>query len=171
MGAANMPNKAAIKQTLVAIALLLPPGGAVSDPPHARAGRFEGWRVDCTIAPLCVALTTLRGADGSEVLRLAFARGEAPSLAVTTRLPLHLPDGLVLAFGDSFERQAPWRTCGALGCEATFPSGPRLLEALRRERAGSATLTLVTGETVRLPFSLLGFSAAFRALDAEAVSP
>jgi hypothetical protein len=42
---------------------------------------------------------------------------------------------------------------------------------LRRERAGSATFTLVTREQVRLPFSLLGFSAAFRALETEAVSP
>ena len=48
---------------------------------------------------------------------------------------------------------------------------PELLDALRREREGSATFTLVTRETVRLPFSLLGFSAAFRDLDAEAVSP
>jgi invasion protein IalB len=166
-----MLNKATRKQTRVAIALLLGPSDAASDPPHAGGPSFEDWRLDCTIAPLCAALTTLQGADGSEVLRLAFTRGEAPSLAVTTRLPLHLPDGLVLALGDGFERQVPWRTCGALGCEATLPMAPELLEALRRQRAGSATFSLVTGETVRLPFSLLGFSAAFRALDSEAVSP
>jgi invasion protein IalB len=166
-----MLNKPAIKQTLVAIALLLAPSGAASDPPHARAVTFEDWRVDCTIGPLCGALTTLKGADGSEVLRLGLTRGEAPSLAVTTRLPLHLPDGLVLALGARLERHVPWRTCGALGCEATFPMDPELLDALRRERAGSATFTLVTREQVRLPFSLLGFSAAFRALETEAVSP
>lgn len=166
-----MLNKAALKQTLVAIALLLAPSGAAGDPPQARARTFDDWRVDCTIAPLCVALTTLQGADGSEVLRLAVTQGEAASLAVTTRLALYLPDGLVLALGGSFERPVPWRTCGALGCEATLPMDPELLEALRRERAGSATFTLVTGETVRLPFSLLGFSAAFRAVDAGAVSP
>ena len=166
-----MLNKASIKQRLVAIALLLAPTDAASDPPHSRIRSFEDWRVDCTIAPLCVALTTLHGADGSEVLRLAFTRGEAPSLAVTTPLPLHLPDGLVLALGARLERRVPWRTCGAPGCEATFPMDPEILDAMRRERAGSATFTLVTGETVRLPFSLLGFTAAFRALDAEAVSP
>ena len=166
-----MLNKTAIKQILVAIALLLAPSGAASDPPRARAEAFEDWRVDCTIGPLCVALTTLHGADGSEVLRIALTRSEAPSLAVTTRLPLHLPDGLVLALGAGLERHVPWRTCGALGCEATLPNDPELLEALRRERAGSATFSLVAGETVRLPFSLLGFSAAFRALDTEAVSP
>jgi invasion protein IalB len=166
-----MLNKAAIKQTLVAIALSFAPSCAAADPPHARPLAFQDWRVDCTIGPLCVALTSLRGADGSEVLRLAVTRGEAPSLAVTTQLPLHLPDGLGLALGEGFERQVPWRTCGAPGCEATLPMDPELLAALRRERAGSATFTLVTGETVRLPFSLIGFSAAFRALDAEAVSP
>jgi invasion protein IalB len=166
-----MLNKATIKQTLVAIALMLAPSGATGDPPHARAQPYEDWRVDCTIAPLCVALTTLHGADGSEVLRLAVTRGEAPSLAISTRLPLHLPDGLALALGTRPERPVPWRTCGRLGCEATLPIDPELLDALRREREGSATFTLVTRETVRLPFSLLGFSAAFRDLDAEAVSP
>jgi invasion protein IalB len=48
---------------------------------------------------------------------------------------------------------------------------PELLDALRREREGSAELTLVQHERVRLPFSLMGFSAAFRVLDAGPVTP
>ena len=47
-----MLNKATIKQTLVAIALMLAPSGATGDPPHARAEPYEDWRVDCTIAPI-----------------------------------------------------------------------------------------------------------------------
>jgi invasion protein IalB len=43
------------------------------------------------------------------------------------------------------------------------PLDPALLAALKRERSGSATFTLVDGVKVRLPFSLLGFSAALRA--------
>ena len=61
----------------------------------------------------------------------------------------------------------PWRTCGAGGCEAVLPLDPPLLAALRRERAATATFTLVDGVKVRLPFSLLGFSAATRALAAD----
>ena len=94
------------------------------------------------------------------MLRLAVAAGGA--LAVTTALPLHLPDGIVLAFGDRLVRPAPWRTCGASGCEATLPLDPELGQALRRERDGSATFTLVDGVAVRLPFSLIGFSAALQ---------
>ena len=135
---------------------------ASADPPGAWAHRveaFRDWRLDCRADP-CELATSVRGADGSEVLRVAVT-GEA--LALTTPLPLFLPDGLALAVGADPARAVPWRTCGARGCEAALPLDPLLLAALRRERAGAATLTLVDGVKVRLPFSLLGFSAALAA--------
>ena len=155
-----MLNRIPSFQTLVAIlALALP---AAADPPGAWAERvraFRDWRLDCRAAP-CTLATSVRGADGSEVLGLAVTAGPAPALVLSTPLPLFLPDGLALLLGDEPERPVPWRTCGAGGCEATLPLDGPLLAALRRERSGSATFTLVDGVTVRLPFSLLGFSAA-----------
>jgi invasion protein IalB len=41
-----------------------------------------------------------------------------------------------------------------------------LLAGLRRERSLEATLTLEDGVRMRLPVSLIGFSAALRALEA-----
>ena len=96
------------------------------------------------------------------MLRVAVS-GPPPALTVTTPLPLFLPDGIVLALGTAPERRVPWRTCRPAGCEATLPLDPDLAAALRRERGGSVTLTLVDGVQVRLPFSLLGFSAALAA--------
>jgi invasion protein IalB len=154
------------KHTLVLILLCAVP--ALADPPAAHAPplrAFDDWRLDCRQEP-CAIATSVAGADGSEVLRLASTGG---ALAVTTALPLHLPDGIVLAFGDRLVRPAPWRTCSASGCEATLPLDPELGQALRRERDGSATFTLVDGVAVRLPFSLIGYSAALRA--AAEVSP
>jgi invasion protein IalB len=153
-----MLNKDLGKQTLVAILLLAAP--AAADPPGARA--FREWRLDCPLRA-CPIHTAVAGADGSEVLRLAVTAGPAPALAITTPLPLFLPDGIVLALGARPERPAPWRTCRPAACEATLPLDPELADALRRERAGSVTLTLVDGVQVRLPFSLLGFSAALAA--------
>jgi hypothetical protein len=153
-----MLNKAFVKQTLVAIFALAAP--VLADPPGARVGAFRDWRLDC-FGP-CVAYTAVHGSDRSEVLRL---EATETALEVKTPLPLFLPDGIALAFGDRPERVTPWRTCGATGCEAAVPLDPELLEALRRERAGSVTFTLVDGVQVRLPFSLMGFSDALRALD------
>ncbi|HET9069258.1 MAG TPA: invasion associated locus B family protein [Amaricoccus sp.] len=163
-----MLNRTMRFQTLVMIlalasSLAAPP--AAADPPAAwaeRAERFSDWRLDCRRDP-CTPWTAVRGADGSQVLRLAAEPGDAPSLVLTTPLPLLLPDGLALAVGAEPERVVPWRTCGAGGCEARLSLDGPLLATLRRERGGSATFTLVDGMKVRLPFSLLGFTAASRA--------
>jgi invasion protein IalB len=157
-----MINKASTKQTLVVILMLAAP--AAADPPGARARAFEDWRLDCAAGP-CGLYTAVAGADGSEVLRIAVTGGAAPTVAVTTPVPLFLPDGVALALGERPERPVPWRTCGAAGCEATLPLDSGLLDALRHERGGSATFTLVDGVQVRLGFSLMGFSAAVRAGD------
>nr|MBA3326212.1 invasion associated locus B family protein [Paracoccaceae bacterium] len=80
--------------------------------------------------------------------------------------PLFLPDGLTLGLGDAPPRAVAWRTCDAAGCEALAPLENELLAALRRERAAEVTLTLVDGVRVRLPVSLMGFTAAWEALGA-----
>jgi invasion protein IalB len=159
-----MLNKASIKQILVAILAGAP---AHADPPaaHAPAVRaFHDWRLDCT-AGLCAPGTTVAGRDGSEVLRVAVRDGA--TLTITTRLPLYLPDGLLLAIDGMAERRLPWWTCGAAGCEARLSLDPELEAALRRERIGYATFTLLDGMSVRIGFSLIGYQAAARA----AVSP
>jgi invasion protein IalB len=155
-----MLNRILCFQLLVAILAAAAP--ALADPPAAWPGRvaaFRDWRLDCRPDP-CRAATSVRGADGSEVLGVS-AAGETLTLA--TPLPLFLPDGLALAVGAGPPRPVPWRTCAAGGCEATLPLDPELLAALRRERAATAAFTLVDGVKVRLPFSLLGFTAADRA--------
>jgi invasion protein IalB len=75
-----------------------------------------------------------------------------------------LPDGLALAVGAEPAWQVAWRTCAATGCEARLALSPPLLAALRRERAGTVRFALADGTQVRLPVSLLGLSAARRAL-------
>jgi invasion protein IalB len=99
------------------------------------------------------------------VLRIE-AGGQPATLRFTTLLGLHLPDALVALIGTDVERQIPWRTCTPdSGCLADAPLDSELLAALRRERSGTAAFTLVEGLSVRLGFSLIGFTAALRALD------
>jgi invasion protein IalB len=163
-----MLNKVLEKQRLVLIvaAGLLGPVPGAADPPGAWPApeTFRDWRLDCPAAA-CAAHTAVVGADGSEVLRLVLRPRPRPALAVTTPLPLFLPDGVTLVLGEAPPRQVPWRTCGAGGCEATLPLDPDLLDALKRERAGSLGFTLVDGVRVRIPVSLMGLSAAVAARD------
>ncbi len=156
-----MLNKALAKLTLVAILLAAP---ALADPPHARVPvrGFADWRLDCATRP-CLAYTAVAGGGGAEVLRLALLPEEPPQLEVSTRLPLYLPDGVALAVGTDPPLPLAWRTCGPDGCAARLTVTPQLAAALRRERGGTATFTPADGVPVRVPFSLMGYTAALRA--------
>ncbi|MFO1143931.1 MAG: invasion associated locus B family protein [Amaricoccus sp.] len=149
-------------QTFVATLLASLP--AIADPPAAwhAPEPFRDWQLDCP-GTACPAHTSVRGSDGSEVLRVIAAAGPAPVLRILTPLPLYLPDGIALTLGGAPPWVAPWRTCGADGCEATLALDPLLLARLRSERSGNVTLTLVDGVKVRLSFSLHGVSAALDA--------
>jgi invasion protein IalB len=149
------------KQTLVAILVAAP---ALADPPNARVAvrGFADWRLDCTALP-CVAWTAVTGAGGAEVMRLALEGDAPPQLRFSTGLPLYLPDGLVLAVGSEPPLTLAWRICGLDGCEAQAAVTPELAAALRRERSGIATFTPADGVPVRVPFSLMGYTAALRA--------
>ena len=156
------------------VALALAASSAAADPPHARATQtamFTGLGDALRRAARCSIRTAVRGADGTEVLRLEVVR-DAAALAFRTALPLHLPDGVTLAIGDpSHCEPSPWRTCDPTGCVAEAPLADDLRAALERERTIEVTLTLVDGVRVRLSVSLLGFTAASTALAAEAPAP
>jgi len=153
------------------VTALLAAGAASADPPHARGREFRDWRIDCAVGP-CAIRTSLRAADGSELVTVdVVGRGDGAGLALRTPLPLLLPDGATLVIGDDPPRALAWRTCGVAGCVAEAPLDPSLLAALKRERSATVMLTLEDGVRVRLPVSLLGFTAAREALDAAPVSP
>jgi invasion protein IalB len=167
------PRRAACPARLFLLGLLALPAAAAEAPPEAMAPpasgsvtRFEDWKLACPGA--CRIETAVRGERGAQVLHLRLDGPEsARTLVVETPLPLYLPDGLTLAIGEAEPRAAPWRTCGPEGCEARLPADPSLLETLRRQRSAIVGFTLVDGARVRLPVSLMGFTAAERALGAE----
>lgn len=159
---------------LAALGLAAP---ASADPPAARAAAeaakrvFLDWRIVCAAAG-CAARAEVAAQDGAAVLAAeAAAAGGGAALVLSTPLPLFLPDGLLLGLGDAPLRAIPWRTCGPAGCEAEAPLDPALLAGLERERAAEVTLTLEDGLRVRLPLSLMGFSAAWEALGAPPPAP
>ncbi len=148
-------------------AVLIGPVSARADPPHTRAAApaservFRDWRLAC--ADTCGVRTEVLGASGTPLIVL---RATPERFTLSTPLPLDLPDGVRLVLGpDAASLALAWRTCAPAGCEAEAPLDPDLLQALRRERAAEVTFTLEDGVTVRLTASLLGFTAAWQALD------
>lgn len=148
---------------------------AAADPPGHRGGtapeRFLDWRMDCPEGA-CAISTRVLGAGGREVLRLGVSGAGERALVIATPLPLFLPDGVDLALGAGIKRQVPWRSCSASSgtCEARLPLDAETLAALRRERGGTVTLTLIEDQPVRIGFSLMGFTGALRALGPAAVT-
>jgi invasion protein IalB len=146
---------------------------APAAPPVAqvpRPMRYDDWLLGCDGG--CGIATTVRGEGGAgpEVLRLGVeGAAEARFLVVETPLQLYLPDGLSVTLGDGEPRVVPWRTCDREGCEARATLDPDLLAALRRERRADLGFTLIDGSRVRLQASLIGFTAAERALGGEPV--
>jgi invasion protein IalB len=139
------------------------PADAVAEDGLATVAQHRDWLLDCRAA--CRLETAVRGPGGDLLLRMSVGQDRA-ALVVETPLPLHLPDGLTLSTGERPPITVPWRTCGDGLCEARAGLDPDLAEGLRRERNAAVTVTLVNGDRVRLPVSLMGFTAGERALRA-----
>ncbi|MBP7001945.1 invasion associated locus B family protein [Amaricoccus sp.] len=168
---------APLDRALLLAAALLSAAPAAADPPAAYAARrgaeltFRDWRLAC-LGDACAIRAAVRGADGSAVLALeARPDGQGGQLALSTPLPLFLPDGISIALGDAAPRDVPWRTCDRASCQALAPFDADLLAALKRERVADVTLTLLDGVRVRLPASLLGFTAAWDAAARQPPAP
>lgn len=153
------------------IAAALMATAAAADPPLAPPPApvpvvFGDWRLTC--AADCRIETELRAVPprAGALLRLTVAAADKGALVIRTPLPLYLPDGLQFAPRDTEPTAAPWMTCGATACEARLALDPDLLAALRKQPAANLELTLLDGSHARLPVSLLGFTAAYRALEA-----
>ncbi|TPE52508.1 invasion associated locus B family protein [Amaricoccus solimangrovi] len=144
---------------------IVPPLVPVPAPPPAKA-RFRDWSLAC--AGGCRALTRLRSAasDAPEVLRLSVALTGKDIFALTLRTPapLYLPDPAILSPDQGSAVAIPWFTCGPRGCEARLSTGPELIDTLRSGRSATVEFTLVDGSRARLRLSLLGLTAALRAL-------
>jgi invasion protein IalB len=128
--------------------------------------RHRDWMLDCRAE--CRIETVVHGADGTAILTVSVGRDEPRVLRLETALPLFLPDPLEIVAGGFGPLRLPWLTCGASGCVVQAALEGDVMQALRGEREAQVGFTLVDGERVRLPVSLMGFTAAEEALDGSA---
>ena len=132
---------------------------------------FEAWRVSCpqNTADSCRVWQRVQvNHDGvaQDVMVVSIAptdRGLA--LLVQVPLDIYLPADFGLQVDGRHERRLRYRNCNETGCWVAAPADAQMLSQLRRGITAEATMRLVEGETVRISFSLLGFTAAMAAFE------
>jgi invasion protein IalB len=141
------------------------------------AERFDDWTLRCVTAaatsPACeVTQPLMVSHDGEpvEILKLAVSRasdkaGKADwALVVLTPLDVHLPADFGFATGAAKPVLLKYRNCNQLGCFVIVPLENERLGAMKKASDGTAYFRLLNGQTVKVSFSLKGFTKAFDAL-------
>ncbi len=136
--------------------------------------RFKDWQVFCkepeteNAAPVCVAEhLTLDQATGKLVMLVRARYSAAKDVmvgSITVPLSVHLPPGLGVKIDSRYLGTIPYRSCLPDGCIAEFLFDDELLGAFKTGNAGMISVRLSTGQTLPIPFSLQGFTAATTAL-------
>ena len=132
---------------------------------------FESWRVSCPqdTADSCRVWQRVQvHHDGTaqDVMAVSIAPADQGLvLLVQVPLDIYLPADFGLRVDGQGERRLRYRNCNQTGCWVAAPADAQLLRQFRRGITAEAALSLVEGETVRISFSLLGFTAAMVAFE------
>lgn len=132
---------------------------------------FDAWRVSCAqdVADTCRVWQRVQveHADGlQDVMAVSVAPADT-GLAVLFQVPLDvfLPADFGFRIDGQNERRVRYRNCNAAGCWVVIGNDAALMGQMRRGITAEAALSLIEGETVRISFSLRGFTAAMQAFE------
>jgi invasion protein IalB len=130
----------------------------------------DDWTVRCglnaqTQAEVCYIVQQVTSKDtGQAVLQLAIGKfgPEKRDLAlVTLPLGVRLPPGIALEVIGREPHKRPFERCLRIGCQAQLLLDDALLTEFRAGLEGRIIVQDTSGQTIALPFSLKGFTAAF----------
>ncbi|MEX3017920.1 invasion associated locus B family protein [Gymnodinialimonas hymeniacidonis] len=131
----------------------------------------EDWRVSCPgeTADSCRVWQRVQvpyGDDLQDVMAVSVAPADG-GLVVLFQVPLdvYLPADFGLRVDGTGERRVRYRNCNETGCWVLMRGDSGVLSSFRRGITAEAALSLVEGETVRISFSLRGFTAAMAAFE------
>ncbi len=142
-----------------------------TETPAADVEVFDDWRVSCAdgVADNCRVWQRVQVAynDGlQDVMAVSIAPADT-GLVVLFQVPLdvYLPADFGLRVDGTGERRVRYRNCNETGCWVLMRGDSGVLSSFRRGITAEAALSLVEGETVRISFSLRGFTAAMAAFE------
>lgn len=163
-----------------------PPGpdGEAAVPQVPRQGEnytvetFQDWGLRCVrierIEDPCEIHQTLRDTGDVttaeiNVFPLPDREGVAAGATIVTPLNTLLPQGVTLAVDGASGKRYPFAFCNRVGCVAQVGFTAEEVESMKRGRTATLSLVPVAApdQTVTLDVSLLGFTAAYDALQAR----
>ncbi|MEH0074536.1 invasion associated locus B family protein [Pannonibacter sp. Pt2] len=138
--------------------------------------QFGDWLLKCVKAgngsacELVQPLMVEHEGQPVELLTLAVSRAADKSgkadwaLVVLTPLDVDLPSDFGLQAGQGKPALFRYRNCNHLGCFAVVPLDKGWISQLQKAADGTAYFRLLNGRTVKVSFSLAGFTKGFEAL-------
>jgi invasion protein IalB len=161
-----------------------PEPGSLTPPPEAQppqegqqgevtdVERFEDWAVRCgeiedpsgDTAQVCEMLQRVSIQEtGQPVMEMAIGylpEREQPVAVFTLPLGIRLPPGVQLTVDGGEPIRFPVQICVRQGCRADLVLTPELIESMRNGTEAQIAVIDPRGQPVRLPVSLIGFTAA-----------
>lgn len=163
-----------------------PTGAALR--PEVRAERFDDWTLRCVMplktaanatgSPACeITQPLMVNQDGKpvEILNLAVSKASDKAgkvdwaLVVLTPLDVQLASDFGFAAGTAKPSLLRYRNCNHLGCFVIVPLDGDRIAQLKKAADGAAFFRLLTGQAVKVTFSLKGFTRAFDMLASGAI--
>jgi invasion protein IalB len=148
-----------------------------------RFQRFDDWVLRCVMPvksgdgtpgrPACEIaqpLTVEQDGRHVEVLNLAVSRasdiaGKADwALVALAPLDVQLASDFGFSAGPGEPSLVRYRNCNRMGCFVIVPLDPGRIAEMKRAAEGAAFFRLLNGQTIKVTFSLKGFTRAFDAL-------
>lgn len=131
----------------------------------AETTTFQDWALECFSDVACQITHRVLASGGGQivvVVALISEADEGPArlqLAVPLGISSHA--GIRLTIGNQYQANVPIARCTPQGCLVEGTASDALLAAMRRGQRGQLSVINETGTAIDLPFSLMGFTAAY----------
>lgn len=170
-----MPHSIVNRLRFMPIALTVAAVLFAAGPAHAQSApvaTFGAWTKTCETGGSgrkeCFVFLNIKTKDGSRgMLNLTVIKvpqTTKPVMVVTVPLGIFLPRGLSMSIDGAKPSRIQIQICSTSGCQSQFEIPDAVLHAFKGGLKGTVTMYDPSGEEVKVPFSLRGFTKALASL-------
>lgn len=135
---------------------------------------YKDWKIQCAkdkagnSSDYCHIFQNLVSKEGDKrILHIAvgYAPGHKdPAVIITMPLGLSLPPGVTIQVDENQSKRFPFQACFQTGCQVGFPLDNVILNQYKSGNKAIITFFDLKRQSIKIPVSLSGFSAAIKAL-------